>query len=140
VATQPDWLDRLANEAIQHIHAVDILSPIGCHSFYNRENDQWEVTIFASGTEVIGGKLDGKITSSKFAVDVRGLYEVFSDPLGIEWQSHPLGPEDELGAHISIEGTFEGFSVCLRVLAQAPGRFQIGRYIHTEEARLENVW
>ena len=138
--TRPDWLERLANEVIRQIHAVDVLAPIGCHSFHNQEDDQWEVTVFASSTEIIGGRLDGKITSSKFALDVRGLYELFTDVTCIEWQSHQLGPEDELGAHILIEGTFEGFSICLRVLAQAPERFQVGRYVYTEESRLENVW
>ena len=137
---RPDWLDTLANEVARRIYAVDVLSPVGCHSFYNEEEDLWEVTVFASSTEVIGGRLDGKITSSKFGVDVLGVSELFSDVVCIDWQSHRVGPEDELGAHISIEGTFQGVSVWLRVLAQAPERFQVGRYVYTDESRLENVW
>jgi hypothetical protein len=140
VPTQPDWLERLANEVTRRIYAVDVLSPIGCHSFYDEEDDLWEITVFASNTEVIGGKLDGKITASKFALDVHGVYEMFSDVNRLEWQSHRIGAEDELGAHVLVEGTFEGLFICLRVLAQAPERFHVARYVHAQEARVENVW
>lgn len=140
MSSLPSWLAKLAKRATLQMHAMDLLAPIGCHSYYNEHSDQWEVTLFASSTEVIGGQFDGKRNASKFAVDLRALFDLFSKVHHFEWQALPMGDDDELGAHISIEGSFEGHSVWFRFLAQAPRRFESGRYIITDELRLEDVW
>lgn len=51
----PDWLAAFANAVASRIHSHDVLllAPLGCH--YQLIENIWEVTIFASKTEVIGG-------------------------------------------------------------------------------------
>jgi hypothetical protein len=130
----------MANRAARLLRAVDLLSPVGCHYYRNQARDQWEVTLFASSTEVIGGRYDGRITASKFCLDLRELLGLFDDVTGFQWQALPLGPEDELGPHISLEGRYEGRSVWLRILATAPPRFETGRCLNARDLRLDDVW
>lgn len=136
----PDWLERLTQQVLQHLYPADLLAPVGCHVYHDAAEDRWEVTLFASRTEVVGGQLDGKQTCSWFAVDVLGLSRLFADLSCVEWQTHRYGAEDDLGAHLSLEGYFEGTHVWLRVLAESPPQFDTGRYILPEERRIENVW
>ena len=69
----------MVNKVAVQMHAMDILAPLGCHHYFNKSRKQWEVTLFASSTETVGGKFDGQISSSKFTVNLAKLQEVFSD-------------------------------------------------------------
>jgi hypothetical protein len=140
MAAPPAWLAHLTNEITPHLHALDVLAPVGCHYYHNRARDEWELTLFISSTETVGGEFDGRISSSKFHVDVQGLLHVFSTIESFHWQALPLGPEDELGPHLSVEGTYQEQTVWLRILATSPDRFEPGRLVHARTMKLEDVW
>lgn len=140
MATPPSWLAQLANDVVSHMTPADVLAPLGCHHFHDKARDQWEVTIFAAKTETIGGQYDGRQTSSQFHLDVLGMLTVFENAEQVHWQALSLGDEDDLGPHFSMEGTYCGQSVWLRVLATAPEAFEAGRYFHANEMRLVEVW
>lgn len=139
-AHPPHWLSDLADAVAEKMHALDVLAPIGCHYYRNRAIDQWEVTLFASRTEIVGGERDGQLTNSRFDLDLRAVLELFEHVAGAHWQTMALGPDDELGAHISIEGTFQGKSVWVRILSHPPTRFDKGRNVHVHGLRIEDVW
>ena len=136
----PAWLPKLADAVISHMRAVDILSPVGCHHFYDEAEQQWEVTLFASRTEVVGGENDGRWTFSRFGLDVLGLMKIFSKIESCHWQALSFGPDDELGPHVSLTGEFSGQSVWLRILSSAPERFESGRIVDVGQQRLDNTW
>lgn len=140
MADPPSWLADLVNNAATHVYAVDILAPLGCHYYHNRARDQWEVTLFASRTVTVGGKRDGRVTPSRFRTDLTGLMEIFGDEALCNWQALSLGPDDDLGPHISIESQFEDHSVWLRILATAPPRYEEGRSVHAYTMKLEDHW
>lgn len=140
MSTPPDWLERLSTQVLEFILPVDLLAPVGCHSYYVESADKWEIALFASRTEIVGGPADGKETVSKFTVDVLGLSQLFTALQCVEWQTHRVGDEDELGSHLCIDGFYEGAPVCLRLLAESPPQFQPGRLIYFDEQRIENVW
>jgi hypothetical protein len=140
MATPPSWLGQLAEQVVAQMKAVDILAPVGCHYFHNDVTDQWEVTIFVSATETIGGRFDGKLSASRFHVDIAGLLEVFGNAESVHWQALKLGADDDLGPHLAIEGTYCGNSVWLRVLATAPQQFGAGRFINSGDMRLVEGW
>ncbi len=120
------------------MHAHDVLAPIGCH--YHFENDVWEVTIFASRTEVLGGERDGLRFPSRFVLDIKGLLDLFSSVEAIEWQALSQGPDDEIGANLAVLGTLDGGQVCLRIPSEAPDRFEVGRLANVYEMRFIDVW
>ena len=122
------------------MHPVDAMAPVGCH--YHREGDTWEVTIFSSMTEVIGGQQDGLRFPSCFVLDVGGIIGLFSDVEAVRWQTlRPAdGDDDEVGAHLAVEGIYQGERLLLRIPAEAPERFDAGRKAHVHEMRIINVW
>lgn len=134
----PGWLKSLANSVAVQMTPVEQLSPIGCH--YCQVDGIWEVTIFASKTHIVGGKMDGLMRPSKFHVDLRGVMNLLTEVREVHWQPLPMGPEDELGSHLSIEGTYDGQPVWLRILARAPKRFKPGRRAIVYELQWEEVW
>ncbi len=140
MASPPFWLAEMADRVASEIQGVDVLSPIGCHFFYDEENDQWEVALFAAGTETIGGSLDGAVRHSKFTADLIKVTGVFSVVSKVSWQALPVDDGDELGPHLSIEGNYGDENVWLRILAQPPKRFQNGRFARAYEMRLDEAW
>ena len=140
MAAPASWLAQLANQIAAEFYAVDVLAPLGCHYYFNKSRNQWEVTLFASKTETVGGEFDGKISSSKFNLDLKILSEMFSEVTRFHWQALAIGPDDELGPHLSLEGIYQGRSVWLRIPATAPSRFTSGRCFNAYEFRLTDNW
>ena len=140
MSSLPAWIEQLTVSVIERIQPIDLMAPIGCHVFHDLELNEWELTLFAARTEVVGGRCDGKITSSKFVLDLKELGELFSTVTRIQWQSHSIDQDDELGPNVSVEGMYDGHRVWLRILANSPERFETGRYVHSEELRIENAW
>lgn len=134
----PEWLSQLADRVAAQIVAVDLAAPVGCH--YALVNGRWEVTIFAGSTEVVGGPHDGRYRPSRFFLDIQGLLEYFDSIDSLAWQAQGLGAEDEVGPHLSIEGTCEGHAVWLRVPAYAPRRFPPSRRADPNRELWEEVW
>lgn len=140
MSAPPSWLAEMAEGVAATLYAVDVLAPLGCHRYHNRALDQWEVTLFAAKTETIGGRYDGRKSPSKFHVDVCALFELFTPVTAFHWQALSLGPDDDLGPHLSLEGVYQGHSVWLRILASAPSHYRIGRLADAYTLRLEDVW
>jgi hypothetical protein len=134
----PDWMRSFADAVAAQLQAVDVLPPVGCH--VHRTEEAWEMTVFASATEVIGGSRDGEIRASRFHVDVLGVCQLFDEISGIAWQTQRLGPWDDLGAHLAIEGQVHGEPVWLRIPAVAPKPFEPGRLAHALTQQWEEVW
>ena len=114
------------------------MGPIGCH--YHLGPAGWEITIFAALAEIVGGPHDGQVFGTQFAIDLRALLSVFSRVDGMHWQSQSLGTEDELGAHLSIEGFYGEEPVFVRIPAISPERFEPGYKMLVHDQRWQDVW
>ena len=136
----PTWLNTMANHVASLMYDVDVLSPIGCHFFHHLSRDEWEVTLFASNTEIVGGEWDGVLAPSKFCFDILKLGEIFQEVRDLFWQALPVDFDDQLGSHVSIEATYEGHQVWVRILAESPEEFEPGRRIQTYDFNLKEIW
>jgi hypothetical protein len=136
----PTWLNSLASAAAEHIHGVDILSPLGCHCYHNRARDEFELTVFASRTQIIGGHMDGQEVGSSFDVNLGDVMDLFDEPPRVGWQALAKGKEDQLGPHVSFEGTYMGQAVWLRILSQSPDRYEHGRNLNIHTLKLDDLW
>lgn len=136
----PPWIATLANELSTAIRPFDLLSPLGCHLYRNRAIDQWEITLFASSTEIVGGPRDGETTVCRFHLDLAAATGLFDEVLAFHWQTHVAAPDDDLGPHVSIEGVYAGHSVWVRVLGEPPERFGAGRALDVNTRQLEDNW
>jgi hypothetical protein len=134
----PEWLQQFADAVALQMHPVDLLAPVGCH--FCQADDSWEIALFVSGTQIVGGKKDGVVRHSRFNVDVRAVVDLFSDVRSVSWQALPIGGDDELGPHLSIEGSCGGNTVWLRILSRPPKRFDVGRRAVVYDAAWEETW
>lgn len=128
----------LADAAAQLMVPTDILAPIGCH--FCRIDDTWEISLFVSSTQIVGGKCDGELRRSHFILDLPALMNLFSDIPAVAWQTQSHSDEDELGPHVAFEGVYAGNRVCLRILAEAPERFSVGRRAVVYTNKWEETW
>lgn len=134
----PEWIASLADQVSAQIIAVDFLSPVGCH--FHQAEDAWEISLFASQTEILGGPQDGSRRPSRFHLDLKPLLEIFESVDAVYWQAHGLGRADELGPHVGVEGRYQGHQVWLRVLAHAPRQFPPGRRSLVHQGLWEELW
>ena len=138
MVSPPGWLASFVNAVTANIHSHDVLSPLGCH--FQQVSDIWEVTVFASRTEIVGGPQDGLLYDSGFSIDIDGVQKVFSEIDSISWQAQSLGDTDELGSHLSVEGVYENKQIWLRITAMAPQRFGVGRRALVNQEKIEEIW
>lgn len=134
----PTWLAEFADQVTSLLLPVDVLAPLGCHVF--QYGDIWEVTLFAAKTEVIGGPRDGEQRPSRFHLDLGGLTQLFTSVTSFHWQAHSLGKNDDLGAHVAIEGDVAGNHVWLRIPSHAPAMFDAGRVALMQDRTWKEAW
>lgn len=134
----PEWMQPLADYVAAQFMAADVLAPIGCH--FCEADGLWEITLFSSQTEIVGGSQDGGIRPSRFHLDLKNLVDVFDSVDSMYWQAQGLGYEDQLGPHVGIEGMFEGRRVWLRVLAIPPRQFPPGRQAVVQDRSWRELW
>ncbi|MEX1231032.1 MAG: hypothetical protein WEB58_12380 [Planctomycetaceae bacterium] len=140
MTSPPSWLSKLSNLIASEIAPVDLMAPIGCHFFHEPLTDEWEISLFASSTEIVGGEFDGIAHPSKFTVDIAAVMKCFDKVERVHWQNLPIADDDELGPHLSFEGLFDGYNVWVRILAAAPAQFSHGRRLSVYEMKIEDLW
>lgn len=138
--TPPLWLEETVNQVTAQFHAMDFLAPIGCHYFHDESRDVWEVTLFVSQTETLGGEFDGKRTNSRFSLDLTGWESIFTEVHRFSWQAVSMGDDDDLGPHVSLEGRVNENDVWLRIVAEPPPQFEVGRIADTKRGRFFDLW
>lgn len=140
MTSPPSWIAELADRVAAGIQGFELLSPLACHIHHNDALDQWELSLFPSATEIVGGRYDGLRTTSRFALDLATVYDAFDTISAFHWQAQRISDDDDLGPHVSIEGTVGDHLVWVRVLATPPARFEPGRSLNTAENRFEERW
>ncbi|WP_437203940.1 hypothetical protein [Planctomicrobium sp. SH664] len=134
----PPWLDRFTQRAVECLHAVEEAPSIGCHVF--QDGEIWEVSLFLSPTEIVGGEHDGERLTSLFVADVMELVHIFDTVASASWQPHPLTPQDDLRSHLALVGEFEGHIVWLRILGESPEQFGVGRIADFHGRSVVDTW
>lgn len=94
-------------------------SPMGSPGMrYHEEEGFWEVCIFPTPVELIGGAHDGDIVEPEFTVDLEQLRSAFDSITAFAWTA--LGLNFEEGPHVSVEGVYRERQIFLQILAHAP--------------------
>jgi hypothetical protein len=111
-----DWLNSLLEEVGSCMVADSPMGPLGLR--YREEEDFWEVWIYPTPVELVGGRHDGEVVVPGFSLDLEQLRECFDSVAAFNWNA--IGLNNPEGPHVSIEGIFLGREVYLQVLAYAP--------------------
>ena len=70
----------------------------------------------------------------------RQVCAAFDSAPAVYWQAEKLSHDDDLGNHLSFEGTARGFNVWLRILQNPPDWAGPGRRVHASSGNVEDVW
>jgi hypothetical protein len=82
------------------------------------EDGFWEVWIYPTPVELVGGAHDGEVVVAGFHLDLEQLRLQFDSVVAFGWNA--LGLNWPEGPHVAIEGVFQGREVYLQVLAFPP--------------------
>ncbi len=138
MAAPPEWILKLANGVAACLEPLELMPPLGCH--YHQCEAGWEISIFPSQTEIVGGPQDGRQVAARFRVDIRAVTALFVQINELTWQSKSVNEEDQLGSHLAIDGLFEEEAVSVRVLKTAPTCFDPGRKVFFNHGCLIETW
>jgi hypothetical protein len=129
----PPWLYEFIDTVAEQMTAD---SPTGPLRFgYTQEDDFWEVAMFPSPVELVGGAQDGEVVFTGFSLDLEGVREAFESVTAMGW--HSLGLDPDEGPYVFVEGVVAGHEVHLRVLAQPPEEEEPGMKLDVSRRRRE---
>ena len=118
MADAPQWLTSLVDAVGD---CTEIHCACGPMAFrWGNDDDFWEVRIYYTPGEAVGGAEDGAVLVPGFTLDLMALMSVFEELTDARWHAHSFGPHDQEGPHVSVEGVYQGHHVYLQVLAEAP--------------------
>ena len=123
------WLNALVEAVADCMEAHTPMGAMGWR--FQEEDESVELIVYATPVALVGGAHDGAIVVPGFSLDVQALQAVFERVTVLQWQAHGFGPDDEEGPHLSLEGTYQGHSVWLRVLAEVPNDEEPGLTLDT---------
>ena len=120
------------NEMVEAVAScMEAHSPMGAMGWRYHEEDEFvELVVYPTPVALVGGVHDGAIVIPGFSLDVQALQALFERVTALQWNAQGVGPDDD-GPHISIEGTYQGHSVWLRVLAEPPDDEEPGLQLDT---------
>ena len=111
----PEWLDSLLDGIAGQMTAQAASGPLGYR--YREEQGFWEVMVYPTPVELVGGAHDGEVVAPGFCLDLEGLRSLFDQVSDSGWDA--LGSPSG-GSHVWIEGICQGHQVFLQVFAYAP--------------------
>jgi hypothetical protein len=115
-ADASDWLDDLLEAVAGCVEADSPMGPLGLR--YREEEGFWEVWVYPTAVELVGGAHDGEVVAPGFSLDLEQLRAAFPSVTAFHWNA--LGLNMPEGPYVSVEGVFQGRDVYLQVLAYAP--------------------
>ena len=110
------WLDDLLEAVAGCAEAGSPMGPLGLR--HREEEGFWEVWIYPTPVELVGGAHDGAVVAPDFCLDLERLRSTFEVVADFGWNA--LGLHCPEGPYVHVEGVYRGREVYLQVLAQAP--------------------
>lgn len=87
---------------------------------WGNEDGFWEISVYPTPAELVGGAEDGAVVFPGFSLDVQELSTAFEELVDVHWRAQLFGPHDQEGQNLSLEGVYDGHDVWLLVLSEAP--------------------
>lgn len=128
----PLWITELVEAVAGCMEAHSAAGPVGWR--YREAEDLVDLVIYATPVELRGGDYDGAIVLPGFSLDVQALQSLFECVSALYWQAQGLGPHDDEGPCLSVEGVYRGHHLGLRVLAEAPEDEEPGLQLDTSDS------
>lgn len=111
-----DWLKPLLDAVSACVDPDSPMGPLGARAW--EEDGIWDVWIYPTPVELVGGSEDGLMVAPGFALNLEQLRSAFDSIADFGWEA--LGLICDEGPHIYIQGLYQGHTIVLQVLAEAP--------------------
>ncbi len=126
-AGDPAWLDELLEAVASCVEPDSPMGPLGLR--YWEEDGFWEVWIYPTPVELVGGAQDGAVVLPGFTLNLVDFQAAFEEVVACVWDA--LGLDFPEGPHVAVEGRFQGHEVYLQVLARPPEDEEPGLKVDT---------
>ena len=130
-AEVPAWLEQLVETVAANVEADSVLGPLVYR--YVEEDGFWEVVVYPSPVELVGGALDGDVVTLGFTLHLEGLRAAFQRVHELCWNA--IGLIGHEGPYVAIEGEHQKHKVYLQILAYAPEDEEPGIKIDCSKGR-----
>ena len=115
----PAWLELLVDAVAAQIRPHDQMGPVGFR-FRQDEAGWWDIIVYPTPVELVGGAVDGEVGTPGFAYDLESLRPLFERVDRVVWNAHGVDVNDEDGPSIEVHGLYGGRELRVRFLAYAP--------------------
>jgi hypothetical protein len=118
----PDWLESLVERVADCMEGHGPAGSVQYRCWTEEEEDEelWEILVYPTPIELVGGAVDGAVVAPGFTLDLQDLSSLFDRVDVFLWEAEAFVPEDAEVPNVSIEGIYQGHSVVLRLLSEAP--------------------
>jgi hypothetical protein len=122
-APRPAWLAEFVDQVAELFEPFTDMGRVGFECAAGEE--RWEVGMYLGGTELVGGREDGRLRHIAFQFDLLRLASLFDSVESFAWNVYPDGV-DEQGtsiaaiSYVAMVGTRGGTPLRLRVFGTAP--------------------
>ncbi len=127
----PAWMEALIDVVSGCMEVYNVMGPLGFR--WSEEDQFWEVIVYPTPIELVGGAADGELVSPGFSLRLQELWSSFDEVTDVNWCAYDFGPHDPYGPRISIEGVYQGHHVYLIVLSEAPNDEEPGLRLDTTD-------
>ncbi|MSR60722.1 MAG: hypothetical protein EXS05_24295 [Planctomycetaceae bacterium] len=119
----PEWLPEFVDQVAELFEPFVDVGRVGYECAAGE--DRWEISMYLGGTEMVGGKADGKTQPVAFQYNLLSLPAIFESVDAFYWNAFPAGtfpegtdPRDR--SFLSVTGRVRQSEVRLRVFCTAP--------------------
>lgn len=120
----PGWITDLANLVVEAVTPIDVQGQWGyrwlCPGEHGNFTPYWQIVLYPTTNEVVGGPKDGCQMYPGFKLDVTLLLQNFNAVDSLEWESPSSYTGNMSCPKLYVRGDFTGYPVEIRVLSLSP--------------------
>jgi len=127
---RPDWLQTLIADLAELFEPAEDVARAGfeCQPTENG----WEVGLFLSRVEIVGGRYDGKAELCQFSYNLQALRSHFEEISKLQMTALPKADREEAVSFVEVRGKVQQTDVSLKIYSIPPQDAGIGlrRYLN----------
>ncbi|HUQ69615.1 MAG TPA: hypothetical protein VM165_08835, partial [Planctomycetaceae bacterium] len=113
---EPDWLGDFVEGVSNAVEVSNGIGRLGVR--FGEEDGFWEIHLYPEPIELVGGAIDGTVVTPGIAVDVRQIEALFDHVDAVHWDTDGFNGTEP--PFLSVEGSYSGVTIWLRLSAEAP--------------------
>jgi hypothetical protein len=126
--SRPEWLQSLIADLAELFDPAEDVARVGYECLPTEAG--WEVGLFLSRVEIVGGRFDGKAELCEFSYDLKELKDRFDEILDLKMTALPKAGREEAYSFVQVRGIVESTPVSLKIFSVPPQDATIGLRRH----------